>query len=84
VNLRDFKQSHLEVVVQSHYTIPPYSNEYFENRQQVLYAIADAAKKNDMAFEIPTVALKTSGNNDIVGTMFDKLGRASNLGINGR
>jgi hypothetical protein len=49
-----------------------------------LYAIADAAKKNDMAFEIPTVALKTSGNNDIVGTMFDKLGRASNLGINGR
>jgi hypothetical protein len=37
-----------------------------------------------MAFEIPTVALKTSGNNDIVGTMFDKLGRASNLGINGR
>lgn len=83
VNLRDFKQSHLEVVIESYYKIPPYSNDYHENRQQVLYAIADAAKKNDMAFDIPTVTLEASGDNGIVGTMFDKLGRAGNLGING-
>lgn len=57
VNLRDLKR-HLEVGIESYYRLPPYSTAYYENRQNVMYAIADAANKNGVKFDIPTVTVE--------------------------
>ena len=70
--LRDFKRDHLEVGIQANFKIPPYSNEYFENRQQVMYAIADAAKKNGVQFDIPSLTVR-SGADGFVGKMAGEL-----------
>jgi len=67
---REFKRDHLEVGIQAHFKIPPFSNDYFENRQQVMYAISDAAKKNGVKFDIPTVTVQGDG---FVGKMVGEL-----------
>jgi len=74
VSLDDFKRDHLEVVVDACFRLPPYSNAYYENRQQVMFAIADGAGKNDVRFDMPKVKVQTpSGDGGVASKV---LGRA--------
>jgi small-conductance mechanosensitive channel len=58
VHWREFKNDHLEVVVDCRFDLPPTGNPYWDNRQKVLEAIAAAAAKNKVSFSIPTYAVK--------------------------
>lgn len=44
----DFKEDHLEVMVNTHHKIVPNSDEYYVNRQNMLSAILRAVEKNDV------------------------------------
>ena len=46
----DYKDKHLEVVVQCHFDIKPTGKAYWENKQHMLQAIDRAVKKNDVQF----------------------------------
>jgi hypothetical protein len=59
VTLRDFKRG-LEVGIESYYRLPPFSNAYYENLQNVMFAVADAARKNEVQFNIPTVTAEAA------------------------
>jgi small conductance mechanosensitive channel len=50
VSWTDFKEYSLEVVVDAHFRTKPLCDAYFEVRQDVLLAIARAAKKNNISF----------------------------------
>jgi hypothetical protein len=41
----DYKEDYLEVMIDSHFNIPPFSDEYWHNRQNVLIAITKAITK---------------------------------------
>jgi small-conductance mechanosensitive channel len=47
----DYKNDHLEVMIDTHYMIPPMSDEYFKNREQVLFAILRAVQKNHVQLQ---------------------------------
>ena len=55
----DYKDDHLEVLVQCHFKYPPSSDAYWDTRQNVLLAIGRAAKKANVQFDIPNVRVKT-------------------------
>jgi small-conductance mechanosensitive channel len=57
--LSEYKNDHMEAFVNCHFTIPPGSDEYFNNRQQVLLAIARALKKNDVKIALPAIVYQT-------------------------
>jgi len=59
VTWTDYKDDHVEVLVQCHFRHPPASDVYWNTRQDVLLAIARAAKKADVPFDIPNVRVKT-------------------------
>ena len=44
--------SHLEVLVDAHFSLPPLSNSFYAKREQMLKAINEAVKKNGMDFKI--------------------------------
>lgn len=48
---RNWEDDHLQVVVDCHFMITPTGGEYWDNRQTVLQAIANAAKKTGIQFE---------------------------------
>ncbi len=60
VHWRDYKDYHLEVVVDARFHLPPACDVYWDNREQVLQAIARAAKKNDVSFAFPTYSVRGS------------------------
>ena len=41
----DYKEDHLEVMIDTHFNIPPFSDDYWLNRQNVLIAITKAITK---------------------------------------
>lgn len=55
----DYKDDHLEVLVDCHFDHQPSTDVYWNTRQNVLLAIARAAKKADVQFDIPNVRVKT-------------------------
>jgi hypothetical protein len=59
VTLHDMKRS-LEVGIESYYRLPPFSNAYYENLQNVMFAVADAARKNGVQFNIPAVTVEAA------------------------
>lgn len=60
VTLRDAKSRGLEVGIESYYRLPPFSNAYYENLQNVMFAVADAARKNGVQFNMPTVTVEAA------------------------
>jgi len=54
VNWRDFKSDHLEVVVDCHFNIKPSGNVYYDNKQKVLKAIAQAVHRLGVEFTLPS------------------------------
>lgn len=55
VTLYDFKSDSIEVQVNCHFKLDPGSGPYLEERQQMLLAIANAVKANDVAFALPSM-----------------------------
>ncbi len=55
---REFKETKLEVVVDTHFTIRHGCAEYFDTRQTMLQAISRAAKKNDVKFALPIISIR--------------------------
>ena len=55
---REFKETKLEVVVDTHFTIRHGCPEYFDTRQAILQAISRAAKKNDVKFAVPVISIR--------------------------
>lgn len=59
----DYQEDHLSVMIDTHFNIPPFSDEYWQNRQNVLIAITKAITKynvqlvpadNDSEVVVPT------------------------------
>eukprot|EP00546_Thalassionema_frauenfeldii_P015260 CAMPEP_0178922028 /NCGR_PEP_ID=MMETSP0786-20121207/15907_1 /TAXON_ID=186022 /ORGANISM="Thalassionema frauenfeldii, Strain CCMP 1798" /LENGTH=408 /DNA_ID=CAMNT_0020596309 /DNA_START=205 /DNA_END=1431 /DNA_ORIENTATION=- len=55
----DIKSDHIVVTVNTHHKIPPACQAYWENREQVLLAIAKATKQRNVKFAMP-VTLRAS------------------------
>lgn len=51
--LSAYKEDHVEAIVNVHFNIPPATNEFANNRQQVLLAVARALRKNDVQVALP-------------------------------
>ena len=62
---REFKETKLEVVVDTHFTIRHGNSEYFDIKQKVLEAIARAAKKNDVKFAMPILSIRNGDGSAI-------------------
>lgn len=59
VHFSDFKDDHLEVAVNVNFKFSPSNgDEYLDNRQVVLQAIARAVKKNGVEFALPNRVIK--------------------------
>ncbi len=67
VHWRDYKDDHLEVVVDARFHLPPASDIYWDNREEVLKAIATAAKKNGVSFAFPTYSVRGGEDPSAVG-----------------
>lgn len=66
VHFSDFKDDHLEVEVNVNFNFSPSNgDEYLDNRQVVLQAIARAVKKNGVEFALPN---RVNKNLDITPT----------------
>lgn len=53
---------HVEVEIEAHFRLPPFSNAYYENRQNVMRAVSDAAYENGITFDIPAVTVEAEGS----------------------
>ena len=51
---RDFKDDHLEVVVDTHFNVKAATSAYWDNRQKVLESIARAVEKMGLEFTLPS------------------------------
>jgi len=58
---RDFKNDHLEVVVDFHFNIKAATQAYWDNRMKVLEAIASAVKKMGVEFTFPALITYSGG-----------------------
>ena len=59
VHWRGYDDDNVFIVVDTHHDIPPMTNDYYDNREKVLIAIAKAAKQNGMKFALPSkISLK--------------------------
>mmetsp|Transcript_18171 Transcript_18171/g.39677 ORF Transcript_18171/g.39677 Transcript_18171/m.39677 type:complete len:149 (-) Transcript_18171:24-470(-) len=59
VHWRGYDDDNVYIVVDTHHDIPPMTNDYYDNREKVLVAIAKAAKQNGMKFALPSkISLK--------------------------
>ena len=55
-DLFNYNEDHIEVKVNCHFNdIVPFSDEYCENRQRMLHAIAHAIEGNDVEFALPSI-----------------------------
>lgn len=55
----EFQDDHLEAVVEAHFTLKPGSEDYHEERQLMLQAIARAVKESQAEFALPTSIVKS-------------------------
>lgn len=62
---REFKETNLEVVVDTHFLIRHGCAQYFDTKQAVLEAIARAARKNDVKFAMPILSIRNGDGSDI-------------------
>jgi small-conductance mechanosensitive channel len=60
---REYNHDHITVVVNFHFDIPPRTQEYLDNQEQVLLAIARAVKKNNVKFALPYRVSVTAEDN---------------------
>lgn len=47
----DYKNDHLEVMIDTHHMISPSTDEYYNNREQLLFAIYRAIKNNNIQLQ---------------------------------
>lgn len=57
--LSAYETDHVEAYVNCHFVIPPGTDEFVNNRQQVLLAIARALKKNGVKIALPAIVYET-------------------------
>lgn len=57
VTWTDYKDTHLEVLVNCHFRHPPSTDIYYRTRQDVLLAVARAAKKTGVPFNVPSIRI---------------------------
>ena len=60
VVLAQYEADHIQVAVSCSFDIKPGSSEFAEMREKVLFAIANAVKKNRMEFAIPAIQYETA------------------------
>lgn len=58
VNWREIEKDHLTLNVDAHFNVPAAGTPYWDNRQEVMMAIARAAERNKVEFAIPRVEVK--------------------------
>jgi hypothetical protein len=58
--LSSYESDHIAAYVNCHFDIPPATEDFVENRQQVLLAIARTMKRHDVDFALPSILYKTS------------------------
>jgi small-conductance mechanosensitive channel len=68
VSWTNYKDTHLELVVNCHFRHPPSTDIYWDTRQDVLLAVGRAAKKANIRFEIPSVRVQTTGKHEVPTT----------------
>jgi small-conductance mechanosensitive channel len=66
--LTTYEADHIQVSVSCSFDIKPGTSEYAETREKVLFAIADAVKKNDVEFALPAIQYETSGSQPLVAS----------------
>jgi small-conductance mechanosensitive channel len=59
VHWREFENDHLGLTVDAKFNLPPTGDVYWDNRQEVLLAVARAAERNDVEFALPTVQVNS-------------------------
>lgn len=59
VHWREFEKDHLGLTVDAKFNLPPTGDVYWDNRQEVLLAVARAAERNDVEFALPTVQINS-------------------------
>jgi small-conductance mechanosensitive channel len=59
VHWREFEKDHLGLTVDAKFNLPPTGDVYWDNRQEVLLAVARAAERNDVEFALPTVQVNS-------------------------
>lgn len=77
----DYQDDHLSVMIDSHFNIPPFSDEYWQNRQNVLIAITKAITKYNVQLvpadnDPDTVPIKI--NQRVIVEAHDDLGSGAN------
>jgi len=60
--LSSYESDHIAAYVNCHFDIPPATEDFVENRQQVLLAIARTMKRHDVDFALPSILYKTSSD----------------------
>lgn len=58
VNWREIEKDHLTLNVDAHFNVPASGTPYWDNRQEVMMAIARAAERSGVEFAIPRVEVK--------------------------
>jgi small-conductance mechanosensitive channel len=53
--LASYEADHIQCLVNTHFNIQPFSQEYSDAKEEVLLSIARAAAKNDVKFAIPSI-----------------------------
>ena len=60
VNWTDITEDRLKVVVNTHFDLKCFGDEYMENRQKVLEAISEALERNEVELAAPAYTLTKS------------------------
>lgn len=61
--LASYEADHIQTIVNVHFNIQPFSQEYSDTKEAVLLAIARAAQKNNVKFAIPSINYVDRGGN---------------------
>jgi small-conductance mechanosensitive channel len=59
--LTQYEPDHIQAVVNCHFEIAPGSNEFMDNRQEMIISIAKAVKESGVEFALPSIYYKTKG-----------------------
>lgn len=59
VHWREYESDHLGLTVDARFNLPPTGDVYWDNRQEVLLAVARAAERNDVEFALPTIQINS-------------------------
>ena len=73
--LSSYEPDHIRTEVNCHFNIPPGSQQYVENREKVLLAIARAMDRNQAEFALPSIyyrTIATDGQRDMLRDVLTK------------